>query len=411
MRALHLDAERVAVEALNGAIVVARRLVGVIHGGEHSDKATEIAERARYCQLMCAKMKFSGVDASRTVLAAWLSGLTHKQEIIGSMVMAHGVAGILHPENDAEKDSMPQADVLNLIMCYQDYKKNHDASGDAPDMIQKYLQKEWAVTHDRSLMVNRFATVLRDEAFVAKSAEAVGRVLIIDHDESVSPVLSIPLESRGYKVDVAADVELAVQAMSRAMPDLIVCEMEMPFISGVEFCEQVKSTDGTSHIPFLIITSKKGKKVPAMCLRAGADDCIAKPVDLELLFLRIERVWKTNEREVADAEHEAGVTGSLDEMDFTDLIQILCAGGKSTEIVLSVDNKRGAVFIKDGEIVDASSGDLTGDMAFYDLMCWKKGVFSTHNCDRFAERTIESSTMSLLMEGARLADESEGGVQ
>ena len=266
------------------------------------------------------------------------------------------------------------------------------------------------MTHDRVLMVNRLVAVLRDEAFIAKSTDAVGRVLIVDHDESVSPVLSIPLESRGYKVDVAADVEVAVQAMSRAMPDLIICEMEMPFISGTEFCEQVKGTSSTSSIPFLIITSKKGKKVPALCLRAGADDCIAKPVDLELLFLRIERVWKAPEREMVDDRGGAGVTGSLDEMDFTDMIQILCAGGKSTEIVLTTDDKRGSVFIRNGEIIDASAGDLIGDTAFYDLMCWKKGFFSTYHSDKAIERTIESSTMSLLMEGARLADESNGGI-
>ena len=93
-------------------------------------------------------------------------------------------------------------------------------------------------------------------------------------------------------------------------------------------------------------------------------------------------------------------------MSFTDMVQILCAGGKSVEIVLS--NKNGDeshVFIEDGNITQADSDGLEGEQAFYALMRWNEGTFTTRPCDSFPERAIQASAMGLLMEGARLIDE------
>ena len=61
--------------------------------------------------------------------------------------------------------------------------------------------------------------------------------------------------------------------------------------------------------------------------------------------------------------------------------------------------------MKDGQIVHAASGDLTGEAAFYELMRWGNGEFNTIQVSAFPDASIETSTMSLLMEGSRLADE------
>jgi two-component system chemotaxis response regulator CheB len=79
------------------------------------------------------------------------------------------------------------------------------------------------------------------------------------------------------------------------------------------------------------------------------------------------------------------------------------------EIVLTRGDREGHVFIEDGEVIHAETGDTEGEQAFYTLMQWREGTFTTRQCAAFPVRTIQSSVMSLLMEGARLADEQGEG--
>ena len=136
-------------------------------------------------------------------------------------------------------------------------------------------------------------------------------------------------------------------------------------------------------------------------MRVGADDVVVKPVDLELLFIKIQRLLSVPAANV----DKAGVSGSLSDMSFTDMIQILCAGSKSTEIHLVRGDEEGLVWVKAGDIVHAVVGDAVGEPAFYELMSWDEGEFTTQECTEFPEITIERSAIGLLMEGARLADE------
>jgi hypothetical protein len=109
------------------------------------------------------------------------------------------------------------------------------------------------------------------------------------------------------------------------------------------------------------------------------------------------------------AEAKAGISGSLVDMSFTDMIQVLCAGGKSAEIQLVQEDLTASVYLQDGNIVHCDLGGKTGPDAFYELMRWQAGDFTTKQCVEFPEATIASSPMALLMEGARLADEMSGG--
>ena len=89
----------------------------------------------------------------------------------------------------------------------------------------------------------------------------------------------------------------------------------------------------------------------------------------------------------------------------TDMIQILCAGGKNVKLTITHDTEEAELYIDTGEIVHVQLGDLAGEKAFYELMRWEEGDFSTQQCSEFPERTVHLSAMSLLMEGARIADE------
>lgn len=390
-----------AVLAVNGAILVARKLVSVAFAGGQEDEAAVIAERARYCQLMAAKMRMTALDASKTILAAWLSPLADKPVLIETLVSQHGLGDVLFPEEGAEPP--PAAEIVSLVCCFEELSRKVPAARTDLTVTQKYLQKVWADSQGRQSMIRKFINVLEDERFLTDLGGVAGRVLVIDPDEAVTPVLSLPLGNEGYEVEVVADVSAGRAAVSERRPDLVICEMDIPIMDGLEFCRWLKGNPETADICVIMMTSKKGHKVDTQCLRDGADDFLRKPVDLEMLFLKMERLAVREKAGVGAAE--SAVTGSLGEMEFTDMIQIFCAGNKNMRLDFARDDERGQICIQGGDIMHARLGKDTGDAAFYKLMGWKDGTFSACQCDEFPERTIETSTMSLLMEGARLADE------
>ena len=98
-------------------------------------------------------------------------------------------------------------------------------------------------------------------------------------------------------------------------------------------------------------------------------------------------------------------------MSLTDIIQNLTAGDKDVEIILDSMGQKGRIYIEQGEVTHALAGNTEGEEGFYKLMTWEEGDFQIIPCLDFPSCTIQSAAMSLLMEGARLADEARGEIE
>jgi CheY-like chemotaxis protein len=240
-----------------------------------------------------------------------------------------------------------------------------------------------------------------DEQFLAKLDNAAGTVLIVDSTGADVATLQRPLADDGYGVVTAKSEADALHAISQAPPDLIIAPMNLTNGSGVTLCQTLKKSASTAHIPIVLIGDKGEDARAAESLRAGADEFLTKPIDLEILFLKIGRLIVDRPESTA----QEGVSGSLRDMGFSDMIQILCAGGKSMRISFVRGEDGGEVCIENGDIVYACAGEIQGEDAFYDLMRWREGDFTASECGSFDERNVQAPLMSLLMEGARLADE------
>ena len=100
-----------------------------------------------------------------------------------------------------------------------------------------------------------------------------------------------------------------------------------------------------------------------------------------------------------------GISGTLRDMSFTDIIQSLTTGEKDVEIQLASGGRKGVIYIQQGEVIYAQAQGMEGQDAFYRLMTWQDGEFEITACTAVPPRNIYESAMSLLMEGARIADE------
>jgi hypothetical protein len=97
--------------------------------------------------------------------------------------------------------------------------------------------------------------------------------------------------------------------------------------------------------------------------------------------------------------------GSLKELPLPDIIQLVSVSGKTGKFTLTRDTDRGLIFLKNGQMVHASVGDLVGEEAIYALAIWNTGEFQFSPGDEPDRQTITKSNTNLLMEAARRLDE------
>ena len=354
--------------------------------------------------MLSSRAKLTPIDAHHVDLAAWISSLDQEEGLSRRFAEEYGLESLVFPEEGDESHLM-EKNILSLVKCYQSEKKRDPSIGMDHSLARKRLYEVWADSADRKSLARRFSNLLQDEEFLGSFEDARGTILIVDPEEAVAPVLSPPLTSEGYQVKVVDSVDMAERYMAVSVPHLVVSEMNMPLVSGLELCERMKRDLNLCAVSVILVTSRKGASSVRKGLRAGAEDVMHKPVDLEMLSLKVKHLMQS----IVRREPESGVSGSLEDMSFTDMIQIVCAGGKSMEIQLVHEGDKGEVFVREGNVIHAAVEDKAGEKAFYDLMKWSSGEFAAHRCAEFLEETIQASLMSLLMEGSRLVDEAAEG--
>lgn len=110
------------------------------------------------------------------------------------------------------------------------------------------------------------------------------RVLVVDDEPQILRALSINLRARGYEVDLAADGEQALDIAARDHPDVVVLDLGLPGIDGIEVIQGLR---GWSSVPIVVLSvrDREGDKVAA--LDAGADDYVTKPFGMDELLARM----------------------------------------------------------------------------------------------------------------------------
>ncbi len=113
------------------------------------------------------------------------------------------------------------------------------------------------------------------------------RILIVDDDEDIRAYLEVTLELAGFEVVQAEDGETGLQAAFERDPGLIVLDVMMPGLDGLEVLRRLRSDSRTSHLPVILLTAKAQAEDTVAGLEVGADDYVTKPFDAEVLLARI----------------------------------------------------------------------------------------------------------------------------
>jgi two-component system KDP operon response regulator KdpE len=133
------------------------------------------------------------------------------------------------------------------------------------------------------------------------------RILVVDDETQITRVLKTVLQSQGYEVKTAADGETALNLAVDWIPDLIVTDLSMPKLNGIELSRLVRER---SQAPIIVLSVREEEKSKIEALDAGADDYVTKPFSTNELLARV----RANLRRVAAGKEE--VTEPLEAGDF-----------------------------------------------------------------------------------------------
>jgi adenylate cyclase len=121
------------------------------------------------------------------------------------------------------------------------------------------------------------------------------RILIVDDNETNRDILMTRLGAHGYELAQAADGEEALAAAKSLLPDLILLDVMMPKLDGVEVCRRLKSDPAMPFTPIILVTAKSDTKDIVAGLNAGADEYLTKPIDQAALVARVNSVLRIKE--------------------------------------------------------------------------------------------------------------------
>jgi two-component system KDP operon response regulator KdpE len=113
---------------------------------------------------------------------------------------------------------------------------------------------------------------------------AKSRVLVVDDEPQITRVLRTVLSSQGYQVRTAAEGEAALSNFKEWSPELVITDLYMPHMNGVELCRRIRAV---SSVPIIVLSVKGEERVKVEALDSGADDYVTKPFGIEELMARV----------------------------------------------------------------------------------------------------------------------------
>jgi two-component system phosphate regulon response regulator PhoB len=184
-------------------------------------------------------------------------------------------------------------------------------------------------------------------------------ILIVDDEEDILELLNYNLSREGYKVISATTGEEGLKLARTKSPDLMILDLMLPGVDGLEVCRELKSDKNTANIPIIMLTAKSEEADMVTGLELGADDYIPKPFSPRVVLARMKSIFRRKAKKVEDdsspinihelsinpGRHEVLVDGESVELTFTEF-----------RILYTLARRPGWVFSR-YQIVDAVRGD------------------------------------------------------
>jgi two-component system phosphate regulon response regulator PhoB len=162
---------------------------------------------------------------------------------------------------------------------------------------------------------------------LGSTAMARNRVFVVEDEPDIAEVLEYNLQKEGYEVEIAHRGDTALEAIRRDPPDLLILDLMLPGLDGLELTRALKRESQTSQVPILMLTAKGDEVDRIVGFELGADDYIAKPFSPREVVLRVKAVLRRLQPEVPDEDELA-----LGDIDLDVAGHRLCIAGEEVPL-------------------------------------------------------------------------------
>ncbi len=196
-------------------------------------------------------------------------------------------------------------------------------------------------------------------------------LLLVEDETSILFSVQRILELSGdYEVITAANGKTAIDKLAQVIPDLIISDIAMPEMDGIEFCKHVRKSESTRSIPFIFLTAKRERILEG--IQTGSDDYIVKPFKVDELLVKIQSIFQRIESRREEALVQKG---TLNDYNLDEILELCMNEAFSGELVLRNGENEGIIYLEKGEISRINLLDHDEDQALDSLRKWNKGSF------------------------------------
>jgi len=149
---------------------------------------------------------------------------------------------------------------------------------------------------------------------VEASRRPLSRIMVVEDEIDISTSLSYSLKALGYEVQVAERGETALEALATFRPDLVLLDLMLPDISGLDVCRRIRARTGGTQPAVIMLTAKSQELNRVAGFEVGADDYVTKPFSIRELVLRIDARLKARRPTAAPIPPEQGQKGDQERM-------------------------------------------------------------------------------------------------
>jgi len=210
------------------------------------------------------------------------------------------------------------------------------------------------------------------------------KILVVDDEPVLVETIAYNLEQAGYQVLTAADGRSALEAARRETPDLVILDLMLPEMDGLEVCRQLRREHTTATIPIMMLTAKGDEIDKVVGLEVGADDYVTKPFGRRELLARVRALLRRADYPTAGNDHTSQETSGEVPRPSRELVagplridlagrRVNCRGQdlelqpKQFDLLTYLVRNRGTVLTRDQLLQNVWGYDYVGDTRTVDV--------------------------------------------
>jgi len=230
------------------------------------------------------------------------------------------------------------------------------------------------------------------------------KILLLDDDEQMLELYQQLLQDLPSQPEVqtSSSGARAIALLDAEPFTLLITDLRMPKMDGLQVLSIVRRK--FPHLRIIVLTGLVDEEFRSRAYAQGVELFWQKPSNGEEMQFFKDCVESLLDR---DNQNTSGFRG-MQSKNLVDLIQLECLSGGSSSLRITQGVAEGRIWVQDGDIIDAVSGELCGEAAFREILSWQSGNFEILPAEKHHPRTIAGSGQALLLDSAQAMDEEKG---